>query len=485
MSIESFLLNSWHWLALLAYIAAAAAVTIDAVLRKRHVQAIFGWIGLAWLAPFAGAFAYLCFGINRIRRAATALDLKSGSGQPRLPADTSQVSALLAEERGAWTPTLTRLERLGARVTGEPLSAGNRVLPLENGDAAFPAMLAAIDSAQRSISLQTYIFDSDEVGSTFCEALVRAARRGVAVRVLIDDVGARYSRSSMLRQLRKSGVAAATFLPTSLPRLFLYANLRNHRKIMVVDGRTGFTGGMNLRAGHWLGRHPGSPTRCLHFEIEGPLVAHLQRTFTSDWAFTTGEALEGEDWFPMLRHCGSVIARGIAAGPDEDLGRMPNILLGALAAAEHTVHIITPYFLPDDVLLRTLQITAMRGVEVSLVLPSKSNLRVMDWAMKPQLHYLLEESCRIYLSPPPFDHTKLLVVDGRWSLIGSTNWDARSLRLNFEYNVECYDASLANALQSMVHDRIRHAQPLAVPMLSRSTAARLRDGLARLLSPYL
>lgn len=484
MPTGSSLLNAWPWLVLLAHVAGAMAVTVDAVLRKRHVQAIFGWIGLAWLAPFIGAFAYLCFGINRIRRTATTLHLK-GPRQTRIPTVPSLPNAPLDQEGGAWTPALKGLEHLGSRVTGNPLLSGNQVTPLENGDAAFPAMLSAIDNAQRSVALQTYIFDSDEVGAMFCEALVRAARRGVAVRVLIDDVGARYSRSSMLQQLRTSGVVAATFLPTSLPRLFRYANLRNHRKIMVVDGKIGFTGGMNIRAGHWLSHSPLHPTRCLHFKIEGPLVVDLQQTFAIDWAFATGETLEGEHWFLAPQECGSVMARGIAAGPDEDLGKMPNIVLGALAAAEHSVYIMTPYFLPDDVLLRTLQITAMRGVEINLVLPLKSNLRVMDWAMKPQLHYLLDEGCRIYLSPPPFDHTKVFVVDGCWSLIGSTNWDARSLRLNFEYNVECYDSSLAKALQTIVHDRIRHAQPLTAAMLHRSTLVRLRDGLARLLSPYL
>jgi cardiolipin synthase A/B len=472
----------WPALVWLAYVASAAAVTVDAVLRKRYVQSIIGWVGLAWLAPFLGATAYLLLGVNRIRRAARALEMDDAR------ASSPSISVVPADpptDRVWWTPALSGLELLAGRVTGQPLSPGNRVTPLENGDVAFPRMLAAIEGAQRSVCLQTYIFDLDEVGSAFCEALARAHRRGVAVRVLIDDVGARYSRPTVMQRLRQSGVPVATFLPTPLPLLYRYANLRNHRKILVVDGATGFTGGMNVRDGHWLARGPRHPVRCLQFEIAGPVVADMLNTFAIDWAFTAKEALEGSSWTTTNEHQGSVLARGIPDGPDEDLGKMPAVLHGALCAAQHSVDIMTPYFLPDDVLLRTLQITALRGVRVNLVLPARSNVRVMDWAMRPQMRELVAHGCQIYLSPPPFDHTKLFVVDGCWSLVGSTNWDARSLRLNFEYNVECYDPSLAQALQRIVQARIAQSVRLESDMLAANPVIRVRDGLARLLSPYL
>lgn len=478
----SVLLEWSPWLLSLAHVAAASAVTVDAVLRKRHVQAVFGWVGLAWLAPFIGAAAYLFFGINRIRRSAKALNLPLQRPPDAATAASGQkqaAAALLRPEVPAG------LAQLGERITGRHLTTGNRIIPLVNGDAAFPQMLDAIASARRSISLQTYIFDSDEVGAMFREALVRAHHRGVAVRVLVDDVGARYARDAVVRRLRQAGVPATTFLPTRLPRLFRYANLRNHRKILVVDGRLGFTGGMNLRAGHWLERSPRHPVRCLHFRIEGPVVENMQRTFAADWSFSSRERLSGDAWFPPAQHCGPVIARGIPDGPDEDLGKLPSLLLGAVSAARHSLHMVTPYFLPDDVLLRSLQIAAMRGIEVVLVLPEVSNIPLMDWAMRPQFRYLLDQGCRIYLSPPPFDHTKLFVVDRCWSLIGSTNWDARSLRLNFEYNVECYDPALANALIEMVEARVAQGRELHLQSLAGNVFVRLRNGLARLASPYL
>jgi cardiolipin synthase A/B len=470
------------WLLSLAHLAAASVVTVDAVLRKRHVQSVFGWVGLAWLAPFVGAAAYLVFGINRIRRSARALHLPH-----QQPPDAGMAAFELQQPAGALPRPRAPagLARLGERITGKHLTTGNCIVPLVNGDAAFPQMLDAIASARRSISLQTYIFDSDEVGELFRDALVRAHRRGVAVRVLVDDIGARYARDPMVRRLQQAGVPATTFLPTRLPRLFRYANLRNHRKILVVDGRLGFTGGMNLRAGHWLERSPKRPVRCLHFRIEGPVVQDMQRTFAADWSFASGERLSGEAWFPPPQHCGPVIARGIPDGPDEDLGKLPSLLLGAVSAARHSLHVVTPYFLPDDVLLRSLQIAAMRGIEVVLVLPEVSNIPLIDWAMRPQFRYLLKQGCRIHLSPPPFDHTKLFVVDRCWSLIGSTNWDARSLRLNFEYNVECYDRALADALIGMVEARVVQARQLDPQSASGNVFIRLRNGLARLASPYL
>ena len=475
----------WPVLVSLTYFAGAAWVTVDAVLRKRHVPAVVGWVGLAWLAPIVGALAYFLLGINRIRRSASALDFAAAAGlqeEVRRAAAAAQRGAAIALEH----PRVAGLVRLGERLTGRPLLDGNAVTPLVDGDEAYPAMLAAIEASTRSVTLATYIFDNDVAGAAFRDALVRARDRGVEVRVLIDDVGARYSKPPMVGELRAAGMSVATFLPTRVPRLFRYANLRNHRKIMVVDGCVGFTGGMNIRAGHWLGRPHEEPVRCVHFRVDGPIVADMQGVFAVDWAFTTGERLVGERWFRPGDASGPVAARGVPDGPDADLDNIPQLLLGALSVATHRARVVTPYFLPDDGLLRALQVAALRGVEVDIVLPGRSNVPLMDWAMTPQLGWLLEAGCRIHQAPPPFDHTKLFVVDGAWSLIGSTNWDARSLRLNFEYNLECYDRGLAARLDAIIDAKVAAARPVDPERLeTRPLPVKLRDGLTRLLSPYL
>ncbi|MEY3872235.1 MAG: hypothetical protein RLZZ296_1230 [Pseudomonadota bacterium] len=481
-------IQSWlPVLATLLHLSLALAVTLHALLTRRNVSATVAWIGLAWLTPIIGALLYLMMGVNRIQRAAVALDLKTA--WQREHQRTGSHDAAIGSAAGPDAPSslaLAGINRLARQTTGNALLAGNAIKPLIDGDEAYPAMLAAIESARHSITLVTYIFDLDEVGRTFADALVRAQQRGVQVRVLIDAVGGRYSHGRMVVHLTRRGVTAAAFLPPRFLGLLAHANLRNHRKIMVIDGAHGFTGGMNIRAGHWLTRQPKSPVRCLHFSVRGPVVADMQRAFAIDWAFSTGEALLGETWFAPATNCGPVLARGVSDGPDGDIDHMRHVMLGALACARQRVAIMTPYFLPDEVLLTTLQITALRGVTVDIVLPARSNLPLMDWAMRTQWSRLLAAGCRVHLSPPPFDHSKMFLVDDDWSLIGSTNWDARSLRLNFEYNLECHDAQLVAQLDALFQQRMSAAETLDAAVLNhQSLAGQLRDRLAGLLSPYL
>jgi cardiolipin synthase len=454
-----------------------------AVLYKRDTRAAVAWVGFIWVAPILGAVLYGLFGVNRIRRRARSL-------RPRELREPAAYDGGVCPA-GFLTPGgdgrhFQRLAQLVGRVTQRPLLAGNRIQPLVDGCQAYAEMLAAIGEATRSVSLATYIFDNDRAGDRFVQALRAAVARGVAVRVLIDDVGARYSRPSIVWPLCHSGVRVARFLPRWVPWAFPHGNLRCHRKILVVDGRLGFTGGMNIREGYCPEYQPRYPVQDLHCRVEGPVVAHLQEAFADDWEFCTGQRLHGELWFPALAAAGPVFARGITDGPDEDFEKLRLTLLGALACAQHSVRVVTPYFLPDAALITALNIAALRGVVVDILLPARGNLRLIQWASTAQLWQVLERGCRVWLTPPPFDHTKLLLVDGVWALLGSANWDARSLRLNFELNLECYDSALGSLLEGLVQSKLRGAQPLTLADVdNRSLPVRLRDGLARLLSPYL
>jgi cardiolipin synthase len=263
-------------------------------------------------------------------------------------------------------------------------------------------------------------------------------------------------------------------------------NMRTHRKILVADGRVGFTGGMNIRVGHCLQRHPRSPVQDIHFRVRGPVVTQLQEVFADDWLFTTGESLRGDAWFPKPEIAGQVLARGVPDGPDEDFEKLRWTLLGALAIARHSIRIVTPYFLPDQALVSALNLAAMRGVQVDIILPARSNLPFVGWASQAMWWQVLKHDCRIWLTPPPFDHSKLMVVDDSWVLLGSANWDARSLRLNFEFNLECYDLELARRSHDLVEAKRKAAHLVTLQeMDDRPLPARLRDGLARLLTPYL
>jgi cardiolipin synthase len=217
------------------------------------------------------------------------------------------------------------------------------------------------------------------------------------------------------------------------------------------------------------------------------VVAQLAEVFASDWQFTTGEALRGHAWF--AQHAGSAgptAARGIEAGPDESFERLRWAIIGGVNAAERTVRILTPYFLPDATLVSALDAAALRGVEVDIVLPRNSDLPHVQWAVFGQLWQVLDHGCRVWLSPGPFDHSKLLVVDGAWTLLGSANWDARSLRLNFELGVECYCRELGARLGRLIEERRSAARPLTLREIdARSLPVKLRDGAARLFAPYL
>ena len=467
-------------LTLLLSIIASAHV----VLHKRDSRAAVGWVGLIWLAPVVGSVMYVVLGINRIRRRATeqrALAPTARTGEferpPRLSGDVSLTGP---------TVHLEPLARLVDRVAGRPLSPGNAIEPLSNGDEAYPAMLDAIDVAQKSIALSTYIFDNDAAGMQFVLALQKAVKRGVEVRVLIDAVGARYSRPSIVRELRQHGIRVARFGVALFPWRMPYMNLRNHRKILIIDGAIGFTGGMNIRVGNLLQSNSDHLVQDLHFRVAGPVVMNLMQTFAEDWGFTTREALDGETWFPRLASVGDIVARGVTDGPDGDFEKARLVFLGALACAQRSVRIVTPYFVPDAVLISAMNVAALRGVLVEIVLPEKNNLALVQWASTHQLWQLLQRGCRVYLSPPPFDHSKIMLVDGGWSLIGSSNWDARSLRLNWEFVVECYDQDFAGKLNTLMDQKIATCKRIDKKDVDgRSLPIKLRDGVARLAAPYL
>jgi cardiolipin synthase len=479
------LLAFWQYI-FSAFVLVVTAVAVGhAMLYKRDHRSSAAWVAFILLIPLLGAVFYYLLGVNRIRRRAASVraDLVRYQSFPG-------VASLDAEDiHETLPPDLKYLKALAGvvhEVTGRPLLSGNRVVPCVNGDEAYPQMLEAIARAERSVTLSTYIFDNDQTGGAFIDALSKAKKRGAEVRVLIDDMGARYSWPSAARLLAEAGVPAARFIPMLTLKRLNIANLRCHRKILVVDGRVGFTGGMNIRDAHKLSSRPKKPVQDLHFRIEGPVVAHLQEVFADDWLFTTGEPLRGEAWFPPLAESGEVLARGVSDGPDEDLYKLRWVLLGALACAESSVQIVTPYFLPDQALITSLDLAAMRGIEVDIFLPEKCNLRVVQWASNHLLWQVLEHGCRVWRTPPPFDHSKLMIVDDHWTLLGSSNWDPRTLRLNFEFNVECYDSGLAARLSQIVRAKRQAARPVTIEELDgRSLPVKIRDGTARLFMPYL
>lgn len=450
-----------------------------ALLHKRGARPAAMWVAVCLLLPGFGPLLYVTFGYNRVSTRANALrrrwttlrehDVPVGSGSPPdLPA------------------SLAAFAEIGARITGSPLRPGHRVRLLRNASEAYPPMLEAIEAARSHILLGSYIFDRDEDGLVFARALARAVERGVEVKVLIDGLGEWYSPRRIGGVLRSAGVETQRFLAPSLFPPSLLVNLRYHRKLLVVDGERGFTGGMNIGSRHRVEGERG--VRDLQFEVRGPVVEEMELQFREDWGFATG----AEPRPPLPPRAqpappgGDSWVRAVASGPNEDLERVRWILLGALSRAKRRVRIMTPYFIAEAGLVAALNSAALRGVEVEIVLPARNNLIYMSWAADAQLWQILSFGVRVFRQQGAFDHTKLVVIDDGWALIGSSNLDPRSLRLNFEFNLEVLGGAVVEELDRHFEQAREGAAELSEEELAaRPLWRRLRDAAAALFSPYL
>lgn len=478
------------WLALTIYTVG------HVMLHKSNAASAWGWIVSCLLMPFVGPGLYALFGINRVQTRARKRRM------PRTPAGDvgsaheADARRRRAADRPAVPSALSEVARTGDVVTRRPLLDHNRLEILHNGEQAYPRMLAAIDAAQASVALMVYIFETDEVGQQFVDALQRAQARGVQVRCLLDGIGEfAWKRAGSV--LFEHGLIVARFNPLRFWPPFLHVNLRNHRKVLVVDGQIGFAGGMNICVNHLADRFD-NPCRItdVHIEIHGPVLAQLVQVFADDWAYASGE-----EWSPPRAPkvdtppsstaaepdiVDSTICRVITDGPNEDYAQLSLVLLAAINAAHRHIHVVVPYFLPPAEIMMALQSAALRGVLVDIILPLEHDQILTHYAARNQFEPLLERGVRVYYQPPPFCHAKLFVVDGHYAQFGSANLDPRSLRLNFELMVEVFDADFAGRLaEHCVELRDKAHRITREEMRARPLFARLRDALCWLFGPYL
>ncbi|KOF54320.1 MULTISPECIES: phospholipase D-like domain-containing protein [unclassified Achromobacter] len=482
--LHALLIEYWPHLIFAVSVVAGTGAAVHAAMTKQDVRAAIGWVGVALFSPLFGALFYFVAGINRIRKTRV-----SQQRDEAMVIDADQVETPPVDVAPISGPQFASLKVLGDRVSRFRLLGGNTVRPLAGGDEAYPAMLLAIRGARHAIAMQSYIFDNDVIGREMAQALIEAHARGVQVRVLIDAIGAKYSRPPIVRMLARGGVPVARFMTNPLGVMRMpYANLRSHRKVLVVDGRVGFTGGMNVRAAFVsavAGQRVNADT---HFRLEGPIVTQLMSVFAHDWNFTTHESLPARPWFDphATAPAGSVPMRCVPSGPDRAIGSTHNMLLGALAVAQRRVRIQSPYFLPDQTLIGALATAARRGVQVDIVIPGKNNLRLVDYAMTAQLDQVIHTGCRVWRARGAFDHSKLMTVDDAWAYVGSSNLDPRSLRLNFELDTEIYDPELARWIGARIDGLIANARRETLEnLLSAPFLKRLRNKVIWLATPYL
>lgn len=473
----------WPHIAAILGILLGVTAAIHAAMSKNDVRAAISWVGVIIMSPLLGPILYFVAGINRIRKSQIS-ELRDKQFKSFTNYKSPPVSELAKHMGEQFEP----LHILGDRITHFQLRDGNHIELLDGGDAAYPKMLNAIKKAQKTIALQTYIFDNDRIGRQFVQALKEAKERGVTIRILIDAIGSRYSRPPIIRLLRKYKIPCALFLSNPFGIRMPYANLRSHRKVLIVDGCIGFTGGMNIREGFCSQYTDNNPAHDTHFKIQGPIVAQILSAFAHDWEFTTKEELDYNTWYCEVLNAPKphVPARCVRSGPDRFLASTHNMLLGAFAVAKRHIRIQSPYFIPDLVLIGALNTAARRGVQVDIVIPKKNNLRLVNYAMMAQLDQIICSGCRVWRARGNFNHSKLLTIDGAWSYVGSSNMDARSLRLNFELDIEVYCHTLAKEIETKIDREIEKAEPVTLESLNAIPfRKKLRNRIIWLASPYL
>ena len=453
------------------------------VLRKERPTTCLAWLAIIFFEPWIGLAIYLLVGENRLGRRRLAKRQKrrlllraTGSAQV-------EPHHVVAPEEA---DNFEVLVHLAEHVGGLPVVAGNSIALMSKTEEFINRLVAAIDAARRHVHLLFYIFQDDEIGRRVADALVRAAERGVDCRVLADAVGSRRLFRRLAPHLRNHGVRIFPVLPVHLWRLpFSRMDLRNHRKLVVIDGAIAFTGSQNIvepsyghkRAGIW---------HDVMARVEGPVVRQLQGIFLEDWFYESGELLDDPALFPPSPTAGQIAVQVIPTGPDQPTELFQDMIVRAIFLARRRVVITSPYFIPNEAMLLALRLAALRGVQVDLVIPQRSDHRVVNAAGSFYCEYLMRYGVRVFLFLDGMLHAKTLIVDDELAMFGSANYDIRSFSLNFELNLFVHAAEAVQQvhdLQQHYLDRSRQATQDDWP--TRTLGGRLKVNLAKLFSPLL
>jgi cardiolipin synthase len=463
-----------YWLGF-AWALYLSALAVWIVLQKRPPVSTLAWILTLAALPVLGFVIYHWLGPVRIRRQ----QLKRRRSRRRIERERLSESEVLA----TLTSTLEqRQARLIERLTRLAPTSAQRVQLLSDGEATFEALLRAVAEAREHAHLEYYIVEPDRTGTAIRDALVAAAQRGAAVRLLVDAVGSANLSRRFLRPLREAGAEVVFFHPFRLATLKPLLNLRTHRKIAVIDGRIGFTGGINL-SDTQDERVRADAYRDLHLRIEGAAVNGLQLVFIEDWLYASRRPLHQHGLFPVLPP-GEIPLQWLPSGPDTPQEPIHRAMLQAMGDAERRVWLVTPYFVPPEPALYALTRAAQRGVDVRVLVPRRADTRTVTYASRSYFDELLRAGVRVFEYQPRMLHTKALLVDDSLCTLGSANFDARSFRLNFELCVNLYGEAPAQALEAVLLQDFALAQEVRRPR-RLSLGQKLAEAAARLLSPVL
>ena len=476
------------------HLTAFLLVTFHCLQRRRNASSTLLWIFIAWSIPAIGALLYLSFGIDRVDDRGY-LKFLTDEHLLKTRKETIETAPRAYWHNLVGTPAENEFQRefnrtLDALIPDHPSLSGNLLTPLVDGDEAYPRMLEAIRKAKHHIHLQSYIIGNDNVSREFMNVLAIKAKEGVQVRLLYDRFGSTYALfGGLFHKVRKiPNFKIAGWTQANLLKRQFQINLRNHRKTLVVDGKKGFFGGINLMDDH-ITRPGQPPIRDYHFEAEGPIVQELQYSFLRDWYFITEESSEmllTEEYFPHAEPAGNITARLISSGPSTVEDVAVETFFNSIVLAQKKILAVTPYFVPPADILRALRSAALRGVDVQLVVPKKNNHRYAGYASRALYEELLLAGVQIFERRPPFMHAKALIIDGEFALVGTANIDVRSLHLNYETCMAVYSTDFVDAMKCIIHEDINSSDEVLLSnWQSRPTRCRLLENLASLMTPIL
>jgi cardiolipin synthase len=481
---------NWILLGEIAYTLVIISVCLHIIYNTPSTTKTLAYVLVVIFLPLVGIGIHLMFGANYRKNKLYSKKIANDSNLL-----SSVRKRINLESEKAWDtaePEVQKHKKLARFLLNDsdsPLTANNDVKLLLNGEEKFPAVIEALKGARHHIHMEYYIFEDEVIGNQVAEILMQKAREGVQVRVIYDDFGSRSIRKKMVPALREAGVQAYPFFKVYFILLANRVNYRNHRKIIIVDGCIGFTGGINISDRYINGGHNTWQRywRDTHVMISGPGVYFLQYLFICDWNFCADEQLPiTEDYFCTTPGKGKAMVQIAASGPDSDTPTIMFSLLQAIALAENEILITTPYFIPGENILDALNVAAISGVKVKILVPGKGDSAFVDAAARSYYAELLDSGVEVYLYKKGFVHAKTLVSDGQLSIIGTANMDHRSFELNFEVNSMIYDEAISQQLRNAFYNDLKYAERIDPERWNnRKIYRQLPERIARLVSPLL
>ena len=498
MEQTNFDLTYWVVFSSLLHLVAFVGVTLHALQRRRNASATVLWIFVAWSFPLFGPLLYLSFGIDRVpskgleNKAANQLMQlqRKKRHQDQSPFIAWHLDYCAKKSANDSSPSWHLNKSIDVLNPEHPLLENNQVEPLIGGDQAYPLMLQAIQTAKHHIHMQSFIFQNDETGRMFLEALKSKAQEGVKIRLMFDTFGSTHAylgglfrKYSKVPNFEIQGWTQAN----PLKRQF-QINLRNHRKNLIIDGNTAFFGGVNISSENTTTKER-KAIRDYHFKVTGPLVHELQYSFLRDWFFMTEEPMDSllnPAHFPEMKQAGNACMRIIDSGPSAPPELLGEAFFNAIIMAQKQILIVTPYFVPTTDILKALRSSARRGVDVCIVVPEENNHIYAGMASKALYEDLMEAGARIFQREPPFIHAKAMVVDDAIALVGTANLDVRSLELNYETTIIFEDESAINKLKLIIIEDMDLSKELNLnEWLLRPALQKLGENLCALMTPVL